>query len=381
MTILAPEETPILSSADKKKASSTFVEWTVDSLAAPSTSGISEGADVTAFTDQFAGRAKLGNRVQKFRRDYMVSDMQEAVDSVGPAKIAQAEAKAIRELKRDIEATLASANTQATENGAGTANALGGLGDWIQNAAGSGNVPEEELQKLRASINAESNDPLKGTQKVKNNPYGNIDTLEGIQEKADEVNGIVEWAEDVLFNADGYGPEDVVTEVEGKELTKADIRKSLLNARKSRDKFLPAQLKTIQSKQHGQQLKGAFEQKAQEELSWMKGEDNDTRKQYEAMINDPRFAELEGSLEPDISAQLPYIIAHAANSIYGRKPVVETKQSARLNPPKQPTGAGAQSERKVSSKVKKVNEYKNQFSKTGSKSDFVTLRTLQLQNR
>ncbi len=141
LTILAPEETPILSSADKKKASSTFVEWTVDSLAAPSTSGISEGADVTAFTDQFAGRAKLGNRVQKFRRDYMVSDMQEAVDSVGPAKIAQAEAKAIRELKRDIEATLASANTQAVENGAGTANALGGLGDWIQNAAGSGNVP------------------------------------------------------------------------------------------------------------------------------------------------------------------------------------------------------------------------------------------------
>tara|TARA_R100000353_G_scaffold84859_1_gene63316 strand:+ start:6299 stop:7294 length:996 start_codon:yes stop_codon:yes gene_type:complete len=141
LTILAPEETPILSSADKQKASATFVEWTVDSLAAPSTAGIAEGADVTAFTDQFAGRAKLGNRVQKFRRDYMVSDMQEAVDSVGPAKIAQAEAKAIRELKRDIEATLASANTQAVENGAGTANALGGLGDWIQNAAGSANVP------------------------------------------------------------------------------------------------------------------------------------------------------------------------------------------------------------------------------------------------
>jgi len=73
----------------------------------------------------------------------MVSDLQEAVDSVGPAKIAQAEAKAIRELKRDIEATIASANTQAVENGAGTANALGGLGDWIQDAAGSANVPAE----------------------------------------------------------------------------------------------------------------------------------------------------------------------------------------------------------------------------------------------
>ena len=141
LTILAPEETPILSSANKQRASATNVEWTVDSLSAPQTAGISEGADVTAFTDQFAGRARLGNRVQKFRRDYMVSDMQEAVDSVGPAKIAQAEAKAIRELKRDIEATLASANAQATENGAGTANALGGLGDWIQAGAGSANVP------------------------------------------------------------------------------------------------------------------------------------------------------------------------------------------------------------------------------------------------
>ncbi len=99
------------------------------------------------------------------------------------------------------------------------------------------------------------------------------------------------------------------------------------------------------------------------------------------MINDPRFAELEGAVAPEISAQLSYIMAHAANSLYGRKPVVESKQSARLNPPQQPTGAGAQSERKVDSRVKKVNEYKNRFSKTGTKSDFVTLRTLQLQNR
>jgi hypothetical protein len=151
LTILAPEETPILSSANKKGASATKVEWTVDSLSAPSTAGIREGLDVTTFTDQFAGRARLGNRIQKFRRDYMVSDLQEAVDSVGPAKIAQAEAKALRELKRDIEASLASANTQTTEDGAGVVNRLGGLGDWIQNAAGSGNVPAP-FQTPAASI-------------------------------------------------------------------------------------------------------------------------------------------------------------------------------------------------------------------------------------
>ena len=157
LTILAPEETPILSSANKERATSTLVEWTVDSLSAPVTSGISEGADVTAFTDKFANRARLGNRIQKFRRDFMVSDLQEAVDSVGPAKIAQAEAKAIRELKRDIEATIASANTQATEDGAGTANALGGLGDWIQNAAGSANVPADFRTPAASVVDAGAN--------------------------------------------------------------------------------------------------------------------------------------------------------------------------------------------------------------------------------
>ena len=240
---------------------------------------------------------------------------------------------------------------------------------------------EEELSKLRASLAEADNDPLKGTQEVKNNPYGNIDSLEGIQAKADEVNGIIEWAEDVLFNADGYGPEDVVTEVEGQELTKADVRKSLLNARKSRDKFLPAQLKTLQSKQQGKQLKEAFTAKATEELGWMQGEDNDTRKQYEAMIGDPRFSKLEEALPPDLSAQLPYIMAHAANSIYGRREIKEPARSARLNPPKQPTGAGAQAERKASPQVKKLKDIRQRFSASGNKSDFVTLRTLQMQNR
>lgn len=240
---------------------------------------------------------------------------------------------------------------------------------------------EEELAKLRASLAEADNDPLKGTQEVKNNPYGNIDSLEGIQAKADEVNGIIEWAEDVLFNADGYGPEDVVTEVEGQELTKADVRKSLLNARKSRDKFLPAQLKTLQAKHQGKQLKEAFTAKATEELSWMQGEDNDTRRQYEAMIGDPRFSKLEEALPPDLSAQLPYIMAHAANSIYGRREIKEPSKSARLNPPKQPMGAGAQAERKASPQVKKLKEIKQRFSTSGNKSDFVTLRTLQMQNR
>lgn len=141
LTILAPEETPVLSSANKSKANATFVEWTVDSLSAPVTSGIREGADVSSFTDKFSGRARLGNYVQKFRRDFQVSDLQEAVDSVGPAKIAQAEAKAIRELKRDIEATLCGSQSRTAENGTDTPYRMAGLGAFVSDGAPDALVP------------------------------------------------------------------------------------------------------------------------------------------------------------------------------------------------------------------------------------------------
>lgn len=135
LAILAAEDTPILSLCGKGKASSTFSEWTVDSLASPVTSGISEGSDVTSFSDKFADRARLGNYVQLMRRDYLVSNLQQAVTSVGPANIAQAEAKSMREIKRDIEATIASENEMTVENGAGTPYGMRGLGRWIQPGA------------------------------------------------------------------------------------------------------------------------------------------------------------------------------------------------------------------------------------------------------
>jgi hypothetical protein len=140
LTLLAPEETPLLSLCAKGKASGTFSEWTADVLSAPSTAGISEGTDVTSFDDKFASRARLGNYTQIFRRDYIVSNLQQAVSSVGPANVAQAEAKSMRELKRDVEAAICSDNDRSVENGAGTPYALRGLGDWLD-SAGPSDVP------------------------------------------------------------------------------------------------------------------------------------------------------------------------------------------------------------------------------------------------
>jgi hypothetical protein len=140
LTLLAPEETPLLSLCAKGTAKSTFSEWTADKLAAPVTTGISEGADVTSFSDKFADRARLGNYVQIFRRDFLVSNLQEAVTSVGPANIAQAEVKALRELKRDVEKTICSDNDRSVEDGAGTPYAMRGIGSWLS-SSGPSDVP------------------------------------------------------------------------------------------------------------------------------------------------------------------------------------------------------------------------------------------------
>lgn len=189
LSILAPEETPVLSSLSKQKANSTFVEWTVDTLDAPVTTGIVEGTDIGEtgggdYANKFAARARLGNYIQKFRRAFRVSDLQEAVDSVGPAKFAQAEAKAIRELKRDIEKTILSSNVKQAQ-GAGQGGApdtgspylLGGLGAWVNSSPDNGmgipsgyytpassidasaeNLTESELNGLITSIYRENGD-------------------------------------------------------------------------------------------------------------------------------------------------------------------------------------------------------------------------------
>ena len=135
LTLLAPEETPLLSLCSKGKATSTFCEWTVDGLATPSAEGISEGVDVSSFDDKFANRARLGNYTQIFRRDFLVSNLQQAVTSVGPANVAQAEAKSMRELKRDVEFAICSDNDRSVENGMGTPYKLRGLGNWLASAS------------------------------------------------------------------------------------------------------------------------------------------------------------------------------------------------------------------------------------------------------
>ena len=240
---------------------------------------------------------------------------------------------------------------------------------------------EEKLQQIEAKISAEQSNPLQPKQEVKNNPFDSVDTLEDLQAKATDASNVIEWAEDIMFNADGYEADDVVTEVEGKEMTKADVRNALLQARKARDKFLPARLEEIQKIEQSKQMQEYLSAQAEAELPWMTGEDNDTRREYQAIMSDPRVETLMTSLPADVKAQMPYLLAHAANSIYGRKEVKSAKPKVRLNASNTSTPSAASSEKPASRASKSIKNLSTQFKQSGNKSDFITLRTLQLQNR
>ena len=97
-----------------------------------------------------------------------------------------------------------------------------------------------------------------------------------------------------MFESDDYSAEDVVTEIDGKDLTKKEVRKLLLNARKAQKEYIPDQLNKVQTQLSGKQLQKQYDTKAREELEWLATEDpSETRDQFFATLRDPQYNKLK----------------------------------------------------------------------------------------
>ncbi len=243
-------------------------------------------------------------------------------------------------------------------------------------------LAEEEAARLKQAI-AQQQQQLPEP-KVENNPYGNIEKLEDLQAKNEEVSGLIEFLEDALFKSEDLSADDPAAQVDGRQLTKAEVRDALRNARRARDKFIPAQFKELQARAERMSLEQAFKAQAAKELAWLQGEDNDTRKNYEAMVKDPRLQKLKERV-PELAPQVDYLIAHAANSMFGRRAVeggiASTNTKPAINPPATPRPVAAAPERADARMDKAMQDVKTRFSQTGSTSDWIALRAAQLAKR
>jgi len=142
ISVLEPEATPFVSLMKKGKATGTFFEMQVDRLNSPDFSGIEEGEDVSSFTNQSADRARIGNYIQKFRDTFMTSDLQELVDTAGVAsEFANAESKAVRNVKRSIESAFCSAQDRQADAGAGAPYKTRGMLKWLGVGGQPSDVP------------------------------------------------------------------------------------------------------------------------------------------------------------------------------------------------------------------------------------------------
>ena len=248
---------------------------------------------------------------------------------------------------------------------------------------------EERAAQLEATLRNQQ-EQAPPAKEVKNNPFGDIESVQDIRTKMEEVETTIEWAEEVLFESDSYSADDVVTEVDGTELTKKDVRKTLLNARKAQKTFLPDQLNKIQARLQGAELQVSFDNKARKELDWLNS-DNETRQQFVNTMRDPRYIKMKKYLDkesPDLSSQLEYWFAHATNSMYNRQTIDTTPVKAatkNVNPSLTPTKTGnsavAKSEKPTSKTKKALADLQSRFKSSGSTRDFAEMRKLQMQNR
>ena len=232
---------------------------------------------------------------------------------------------------------------------------------------------EEQLAALKSELEKREESTFEA--KVKDNPYANINSKDELDTKYQEIVEVMEWAENHLDKSEDLAADDVVTNEGGKEYTKRELREVLRRARKAKDVFIPDQGKQLKLQADRQTLKSTLVERAKQELPWLNGEDNDVRKQYEIMMGDEKLRSIE-RIAPDLAPRLPYLLAHAANSIYGKR--VEVKPAPRLSPPAPVISESVQSNTPQSRQGAALKDISDRFGKTGSYKDFKMLRALQI---
>lgn len=137
ITMTNPEKTPIISAMGRDTAENTYHEWQRDNLRAPNKDNAAlDGDDATASAKTPPQR--VANYCQIFQDTISVSGRAERVKKAGmKSAMAYYKAKAYKELQRDMEAMVVSANVAAAGS-AGVASKSGGLGVLLYSNAQHG---------------------------------------------------------------------------------------------------------------------------------------------------------------------------------------------------------------------------------------------------
>lgn len=181
ISVVDAKNTPFISTARKGSdiTNANVYSFQADKYNDPSFDGVLSNADVSSFDDPSKNRALLSARAQKYRRTVLVDDMsQHASDVAGIGRkklLADGIAKAMVEIKRDMESSFCSGRESQTQAGVNPYRTRG-LFKWVDSSAqtdlpvptdyrtptasietaAAASVTEAEVQELLQSIYSQS---------------------------------------------------------------------------------------------------------------------------------------------------------------------------------------------------------------------------------
>ena len=226
---------------------------------------------------------------------------------------------------------------------------------------------EEKLQQQAAA---------KPTKEVpqNENPFREISDPKELLAKYGELEQVLEDTDAILEEHEDYGPDDIIT-VGDREFTKREIRKANRNARESITKYIPAQEKQIAKVQQLSQMEEHYTAAAKKEVPDILDSESEVGTRFNAMMQDPIVQQVRTQI-PELGAQLEYLLAHAANSIFGKgKPRINSAavgSKLKINPSSSPAGSAAV--KSGSNKPQKAAAAYNKFEKSHSVDDWISAR-------
>jgi len=231
---------------------------------------------------------------------------------------------------------------------------------------------EERLQQQAAAK------PTKEIPQTEN-PFRGINEVEQLLAKHTELEQVLDDTDVILEEHEDYGPDDIIT-VGDREFTKREIRKANRNAREAITKYIPAQEKQIAKIQQLAQMEEHYTAAAKSEVPDILDDKSEVGTRFNAMMQDPIVQQVRNQI-PELGAQLEYLLAHAANSIFGKgKPRINASavgSKLKINPSSTPMGAGAA--RSGSVKPKRAADAYNKFEKSHSVDDWISARIAKYQ--
>ncbi len=134
---VSPEEVPVSTAFGKTTATNTYHEWQRDTLAAANKdNALIDGDDFSATA--ITGTDRIGNYTQTFAKQPAISRRANIVKKAGQkTAMAYAKAKMMKEMKRDIEASILSNNAAVAGNST-TASKSAGMGAFLYSNISSG---------------------------------------------------------------------------------------------------------------------------------------------------------------------------------------------------------------------------------------------------